>query len=281
MVKVWGMNWNFHVVPALSQQYRNAAGLGSVRHSCPQLLSLQFSLLQNELSISSSQSGISIDSSVGSAGAAGGLEHPLSFFLGLGICRAVPHVFPRSSLTDAVQHFLPFEICHQRGASSVVDGLSCALKLVSWRWLCLAWDSVGLSSQKPPMLLPLPAPGHLQSVWETAQGTSGMHGKWSPCAWCLLCPGCQEDVRPSPTDAAWVLEIKFSCLHLPVTNGDNGLFNAAYKFRMWHCFFLEAHRSLRSLKQMKSFNSKRVNWTFNKDNKNQIHSLYLFYLEMV
>lgn len=73
----------------------SAVGLDSVHNSSLLLLFTphRFPLLQNELSISCSHSGMSTDSSVGPPGVARDLEHLLPFFSGLGICRAVSHVF--------------------------------------------------------------------------------------------------------------------------------------------------------------------------------------------
>lgn len=166
-------------------------------------------------------------------GLQGDLEHPPPFLSGLGICRAVS-LAPLSQMLCSIFYHQNYVTREEPAVLLMGSAVPCSRSPGDG----CAWHGTALSSPHRSHLCcsRLPAPGHLQSVQEAVQSTSGIHGEWSPCGWCLLCPGCQEYVRPPPTDIAQVLEIKFSCFHLAIKNGGKGLFNAAYKFRMWHCF---------------------------------------------
>lgn len=130
------------------------------------------------------------------------LEHPLPFFSGLGVFRAVSHVFltPLSLMLCSTFCHLKYVTTEEPAVLLMGSAVPCSGSPGDG----CAWHGTALASPHRGLFCcsPLPAPGHLQSVWEAAQSTSGMHGELSPDAWCLLCPGCQEYVRPSPTAVA-------------------------------------------------------------------------------
>lgn len=105
------------------------------------------------------------------------LEHPLSFFLGLGICRAFSHIFltPLSQILCSTFYHLKYVTREEPAVLLMGSAVPCSRSPAD---VC-AWHGTALASPCRSHLCfsPWPARGLLQSVWEAEPSTSGIYGE--------------------------------------------------------------------------------------------------------